>query len=115
MRKTAYAAFWAALLVTLGACASLGVEAPKTLNERVAYVESSADALVVTTTNALNAHTISSKDAQFVADSAKQLQLLSAAVTSDPDPASAEGRLKLAEGILRQIQTYVAAHQGKTP
>lgn len=109
-RKPLYAAFCAALLITLTACASLGLETPKTLNERMAYVQSSADGLVVATTNALNAHTISSKDAEYVSASAKQLQGLVSAVSSDPDPATAEGRLKLAEGVLIQLQTYVASH-----
>lgn len=111
MRRIAYPAFWAVLLMMLSACASLGFEPPQSLQDRVAYVTSGADALVVTTTNALAAHSISSADAQYVSTSGRQLSPLLAAVTSDPDPRSAEGRLELAESVLKELQAYVASHQ----
>lgn len=101
------------LLLVLSACATLGVEAPKGVSDRVAYVTAGADAVVVSTTNALTTHSISSNDAQYVSTTAHQLSPLLAAVTEDPDPKSAEARLALAEGILKQLQAYVAAHQVK--
>lgn len=109
--KRAYTAFYVFLLVTLSACATLGLEPPKSLPDRVAYVTAGADALVVSTKDALAAHSISSADAQYVSTTGRQLSPLLAAVTSDPDPQSAEGRLELAENILKQLQAYVASHQ----
>jgi hypothetical protein len=104
-----------ALLLLLSACQTLGLEAPRDLPDRVAYVTSGADALVVSTTNALNAHTISSSDAQFVSTSGHSLSTLAAAAASDPDPKAAEARLALAEGVLKQLQAYVATHQKGSP
>ena len=85
--------------------------APRDLPDRIAYVTTGADAVVVSATNALHARAISSDDAQYISTAGRQLSLLVAAASSDPDPRSAEGRLALAEGILRQLQQYVASHQ----
>lgn len=99
------------LLFLLAACQTLGIEAPKNVPDRIAYVTSGADALVVSTTNALAAHTISSGDAQYVSTAGRGLSGLAAAAAADPDPTSAANRLALAENILKQLQTYVATHQ----
>jgi hypothetical protein len=101
------------LLLVLSACTTLGLEPAQSLQDRVAYVTSGADALVVTATNELAAHSISSADAQYVSTAGRQLSPLLAAVVSDPDPKSAEGRLQLAESTLKQLQAYVASHQRK--
>jgi len=111
--KARYAPFYALLLILAG-CATLGFEQPQSLPDRIAYVTSGADAVVVSTTNALNAHVISSSDAQFVSTTGKQLSLLVNAASTDPDPTSAEGRLKLAESVLRQLQAYLASKQVKS-
>ena len=102
------------LLLLLSGCASLGLEAPKDIPDRIAYVTSGADAVVVSATNALNAHSISSTDAQFVSTTGKQISALLAAAGSDPDPKSAAGRLALAEGVLKQLQQYLASKQVKS-
>lgn len=107
-------AFYAVLLL-LNACATFGYEAPRDLPDRIAYATTGADAVVVSATNALNAHSISSGDAQFVSTSGRSLSALVAAAASDPDPKSAEGRVALAEGILKQLQAYIAAHQKVAP
>jgi len=99
------------LLLALSACASLGIETPQNTPDRIAYVTSGADALVVSTTNALAAHTISSADAQYVSTAGRGLSGLAAAAAADPDPTSASNRLALAENILKQLQQYVANHQ----
>jgi hypothetical protein len=91
----------------------LGYEAPQSLPDRIAYVTTGADAVVVSATNALTAHSISSADAQFVSTSGRSLSALVSAASTDPDPKSAEGRLALAEGILKQLQQYLAAKQVK--
>lgn len=103
------------LCAVLSACASLGLDPPKNLQERIAYVTAGADAVVVSTTNALASHSISSADAQFVSTSGHALSGLVATASSDPDPKSAEARLALAENILRQLQAYVAAHERVQP
>lgn len=103
------------MMMILSACATLGIEAPQNLQERIAYVTTSTDAVVVSATNALNARAISSNDAQYVSTTAHQISPLLAAVASDPDPKAAEGRLALAEGILKQLQAYVASHQKVQP
>jgi hypothetical protein len=101
--------------IALSACASLGLDPPRNLQERIAYVTAGADAVVVSATNALTAHTISSDDAQFVSTSGHALSDLVEASSLDPDPKSAEGRLALAESVLKQLQAYVAAHQKVQP
>jgi hypothetical protein len=103
-----------ALLLILTACAALGLEEPRDLPDRIAYVTSGADAVVVSATNALNAHAISSGDAQYVSTAGRQLSALAAAAAADPDPKSAEGRLALAEGVLRQLKAYLATKQVKS-
>lgn len=101
------------LCAVLAGCATLGIEAPKTLPDRIAYATSTADGLVVSTTNALNAHTIGSADAAYVSRTAKETSLLLGAATTDSDPKSAEGRVQLAESVLRNLQSYLAAKGAK--
>lgn len=103
------------LLLVLSGCTLLGYEAPQNLPDRIAYVTTGADAVVVSATDALSAHTISSTDAQFVSTSGRQLSALASAAASDPDPKSAAGRLALAESVLKQLQAYVATHQKVKP
>lgn len=112
-RRLPYSLLLPLLLLALSACATLGIEAPKDVPDRVAYVTSGTDAVVVSATNALNAHTISSGDAQYISTAGKQLSALVAAASSDPDPKSAAGRLALAEGVLHQLQAYLATKQVK--
>jgi len=98
------------LLVLLAGCAQLGLEAPKTFNERAAYVHSGINGVVVTATNSLNAGAIKSTDAEYVRDSAVRTRLfLTAAETAygEGDISTAEGRLALAEGVLRELQNHV--------
>ncbi len=112
--KRPYIAFSAMLclaLLTLGACTTLGLETPRDLPERVAYVTAGTDAVVVAAVHAVGAGSLSSADAQYISTAGRQLSALIAAAASDPDPRSAEGRLALAEGILKQLQAYVASHQ----
>lgn len=103
------------LLLALSACATLGIEAPKDIPDRIAYVTSGADAVVVSATNALNAHAISSSDAQYVSAAGRQLSALAEAASTETDPRAAQDRLALAEGVLKQLQVYVATHQKVKP
>lgn len=97
-------------LILLTACATLGLETAKTFNERAAYVHSNINGVVTATTNSLNAGAIKSDDASYVRDSAVRTRtFLASAETAygAGDISTAEGRLALAEGILKQLQGYV--------
>lgn len=99
-----------AVLAILAGCASLGLEAPKTFNERAAYVHSNINGVVTATTNSLNAGAIKSEDAEYVRDSAIRTRTLTAAAETAygaGDVSTAEGRLALAEGVLRELQKHV--------
>lgn len=97
-------------LALLVGCASLGLETPKTFNERAAYVHSNINGVVSATTNSLNAGAIASTDAEYVRDSAARTRTLVAAAETAygaGDVSTAEGRLALAEGVLRQLQNHL--------
>jgi hypothetical protein len=101
----------AALCWLLAACATLGIEKPQGFTDRLSYVYSTADGVVTATTNALNAQTISSADAKYVRDTAVSTRTLAEAAQTAygaGDISTAEGRLNLAEGVLRQLQAYTA-------
>jgi hypothetical protein len=98
------------LLLILAACAQFGLEAPKTFNERAAYVHSGVNGVVTAATNSLNAGAIKSDDAVYVRDTAVRTRtFLGAAETAygTGDASTAEGRLALAEGVLRELQKHV--------
>jgi hypothetical protein len=98
------------LLILLSGCAALGLETPKTFNERAAYVHSGINGVVSATTNSLNAGAIKSDDAVYVRDSAVRTRtFLGTAETAYGvgDIKTAEGRLALAEGVLRELQKHV--------
>jgi len=97
-------------LILLTACATLGLETPKTFNERAVYVHQGVNGVVSAATNSLNAKAIKSDDAVYVRDTAVRTRtFLEAAETAygAGDISTAEGRLALAEGILKQLQAYV--------
>lgn len=92
-------------------CSSLGLETPKTFNERAAFARETVNGVVQATINALDSQSIHSSDAEWVRDSANRtLTLLTAAETAygTGDVTTAEGRLALAEGVLRELQKYLA-------
>jgi hypothetical protein len=100
------------LLILLSACQTLGLEKPTEFPDRVAYAYALADGAVTTATNALNAKAISSSDAKYVREAAvstRTLIVAAEAAFGEGDVQSAEGRLALAEGVLRQLQTYLAS------
>lgn len=99
------------LLVALSACQALDLEAPTSTSDRAAYVISGADGVVMSATNALNAHQISSADAEYVSTTGHSLSSLVGAVATDPDPKSADARLVLAENSLKLLRDYLATHQ----
>lgn len=112
-RKPLYAAFWAALLITLTACQSLGVATPRTFNERLAAAYSTVTAARNTTATLLTAGKLSPSDAQNA-----QSQLDTARTGLDlarqvhaSDPAAAQTRL---DGIVVGLATLQAYLQSRT-
>lgn len=100
------------LLILLAGCAQLGLQAPQSFNERAAYVHSGINGVVTTATNSLNAGAIKSDDAEYVRDSAVRTRtFLSVAENAygEGDIATAEGRLVLAENVLRELQKHLGA------
>lgn len=97
------------LLVLLG-CAQLGLEQPRSFSERVAYSHSTINGVITATTDSLNAGAIKSADAEYVRDAAVRIRMLLVAAEtaySDGDVSTAEGRLTLASGVLRELQNYL--------
>lgn len=98
------------LLILLAGCASLGLETAKKFNERAAYVHSGVNGVVAAATNSLNAKAIRSDDAEYVRDTAVRTRTFVVAAETaygGGDIQTAEGRLQLAEGILRELQRHV--------
>ncbi len=97
-------------------CQSLGLEAPKTLNQRIAYAYGDLVAIRQATTNSLNAKQLSSADAKYVLDVTDNSRSLLDAATSAMtigDVATAEGRLLLTLNVLTQLQSYLNSKGAK--
>lgn len=103
-----------ALLVCLSACAQLGLAPAQTFDEKLAYAYGTHTAVLKAATLALNAKTISSKDAEQVAKLADESrQLLDAAHVAENsgDITTANGRLLLATNVLEQLQVFLRARK----
>lgn len=100
------------MMTMLSGCAPLGLEQPTSFPDRVAYAYSNVDGAVKTATVALDAKAISSADAKYVREAAvstRTLIVAAEAAFGEGDIKTAEGRLALAEGVLKQLQSYVAS------
>lgn len=113
MRIRQYLYLWLLLLV---GCASLGLEPPQDLGDRLAYAEGMNTALRDASTDALNHHEITSDDMQHVRDINKQAKALlsGARLVMDTDPKTAEERLLAATKLLTELQNYLRARGVKT-
>lgn len=112
------ATIYAALLLCLSACASLGLEPAQGLTERIGYAYAATDALVQSTTTALDARTITSEEALYVRQTAvrtRDLLQSAEAVHAAGDTGTAEARLALAQAVLRELQSYVTRQKGTKP
>lgn len=108
--KTALKLVVFVLLFTLSACAQLGLTPAKTFEDKLAYAVGVHKAVLVATTQSLNAKSISSKDAvqvlkladdsRLILDAAKQ-----AGALGDMDGANA--KLLLAQSALTALQAYL--------
>lgn len=113
MRKIAYPAFWAALLVTLSACATLNVPAPVTWNQRVLAAYNSGSAAVQSVQTLATAGKISKQDAQKFHDQA--IELKNAVELADQihgnKPAEGEDALATAVKALQALQLELQKRQ----
>ena len=112
--KARYTPFYAALLVMLTACATLGVSAPQTFNERLAAGYSTVTAARVTTATLLTSGKLSKDDAQNV-----QSQLGNARTGLDlarqihaTDPAAGDAKIDAVVTALTALQAYLNTKGG---
>jgi endoglucanase Acf2 len=98
------------LAISLAGCAQLGLVAPKSFEQQVAYAEGTVTAVRDSAASALNAKTMKLSDAQQVqmlADQADDLIMASRVASSAGDTSTALAKLQLATAILTQLQSYV--------
>lgn len=89
-------------------------EPAKGFTDRAATAELLVNSTIVATTNSLNAGAIKPEDAKAVRElTAKASDVLLSAETAYEagDPTTAEGRLRLAEGVLREVQQRLKPKQ----
>ena len=98
------------------ACTAIGLQKPETFTEKLAYAHSTVNAIVGSTTSALNRHAISSGDATYISRTAVDTRaILEEAETtySAGDISTGEGRLTLAISVLTQLEDYLVRHGEK--
>jgi phage terminase large subunit-like protein len=111
-----YAPFYAAILVLLTACATLGVSSPQTFNEKLAAGYSTVTASRDTTATLLTSGKLTAADAQNV-----QQQLDNARTGLDlarqvhaTDPAAGDAKIDAVVTALTALQAYLST-KGGTP
>lgn len=113
--RTVKLSFPFVLLLMLSACASLGMQPAQTFNQKLAYAIGIHTAVLQATTAAVNAHTLSSSDAQAVltqADNARTLLDAAAAANTAGDITGATNKLQIATAALTALQSYLNTHGG---
>lgn len=98
------------ILLLLAGCAQLGLQAPQTFDQKLAYAYGTHTAVQNAAAGALNAKEISSDEAKQVlklADESRVLLDAAGAASSAGDISSADGKLLLATSILTQLQAYL--------
>lgn len=103
-----------ALLMILAACAALGVDTPKTFNERVAAAQISVTAARSSALQLLEAGKITAADARNVqaAADAGNMAIDLAIQLEKSDPNAAGAKLAYAVSIVTAVQTYLATKGG---
>lgn len=111
-RQASYSAFYALIFAMLTACATLGVQAPKTFNEKLAAAYSTVTAARDTTATLLTSSKLSAADAQNV-----QQQLDNARTGLDlarqihaTNPAGGDAKLDAIVVGLTALQAYLQSH-----
>lgn len=107
------------LLLALSACQLFGISQPLTLDQQVASAYTVHTAVVTAAATALTNHTISSAQAQKVADMAATSRALldeAKSLETAGNTAGATNELALATAALTALQTYVNSQTGaKSP
>lgn len=97
-------------LILLAACTAVGVQAPQSFEQQLAYAYGAHTSVLEAAANALEVGDLTVEDAEAVLDLADQSRTLldAARVASGAgDVTTAEGRLALATNVLEQLLTYL--------
>jgi hypothetical protein len=100
------------MLLMLAACAGLGLQAPKTFEERYSYDLSATTGIRESCTRSLDSGAITSADMDeciALADRSRSVLRLARQAKDVGDVSTAEGRLALASGVLTQLETFLTA------
>jgi hypothetical protein len=103
----------ATLSLALTACASLGLVAPQSLDESLAYAQSQVSALELSAAQSAPTGKLSAADLQAVlsfGDQATAAITAAHAAESIGDTATAQSKLALATSLLAQLSAYLTAH-----
>jgi hypothetical protein len=105
-----YAAF-ACLCWLLTACAAMGIIKPESFDERLAAAYSLNTAIREGANASLNSGALSSAEAQEVLEETRNARSVLDGIRglASTDPATAEGRLKLMEGLLQRLRSRLIA------
>jgi len=101
------------MAVAIAGCTSLGLVAPQSIDQSLAYAQSQVSAAEQSAAQALAAGTIKAADAQAalsMGDQATAAIAAARAAESTGDTSTAQGKLALATSILTQLSAYLAAH-----
>lgn len=107
--KRAYVAFYAVLLVALTACGTLGLETPKTFNERLAAGYTTVTAARDTAATLLTSGKITAADAQQVqnqCDNARSGLDIARSIHAS-DPPAGDAKLTAILAGLTALQAYL--------
>jgi hypothetical protein len=108
--RTPYRFLTLAFLMVVVGCAALGIQQPKSIEERLAYAYASHTAVLQATTSSLNVGAITSADAERIlseSDTARTALDAAQVAIGAGDVSTAEGRLAAAVAILTQLQAYL--------
>lgn len=111
--KALHHSFVALMLMTLAACAQLGLKAPETFNQKVAVAYGAVTQVRETTTALLTAKKISAEDAQNLQASADaaRLGVDTARKIQATDPTAANARINAVMTSLNALAAYLASRE----
>ena len=102
-----------ALVISLSACAQLGIAPADTFNKKVAAAYETVAAVDDTAIALVKAGKLSKAEAQTVKTSTDGAIAGIAAASTMTDPTAAQNRLAVVTASLVALQTFLATHQGK--
>lgn len=101
---------WVFFFLFLASCAQLGVESPKTFNEKIAVAISTVTAIRQTATTLLVAKKITPEDAQNVQTQADNARAGVEVARMAGSPAG-EAKIQQVQLVLQALQAYLAAKE----